>query len=56
MYLCPDKTLKKRLKPESDINPRTTQNSSNRSDKGLALETSAFKLSTMANLRFQLSC
>ena len=48
--------IEKRLKPESHINPHTTQNSSNRSDKGLALETSAFKLSKVANLRFKLSC
>ena len=30
--------------------------SSNRSDEGLTLETSAFLLFTVANLRFQLSC
>ena len=39
--------------------PRTIQSSSSyRSDEGLTLETSAFKLFTMANLRssFQLSC
>ena len=39
--------------------PRTIQsNSSYRSDEGLTLETSAFKLFTVANLRssFQLSC
>ena len=29
---------------------------SNRSDEGLTLETSAFKLFTVTNLRFQLSC
>ena len=52
MYLSPDKKLKKRSKPESHMNPHTTQNSSNRSDKGLTLETSAFKLFTMANLHF----
>ena len=37
-------------------NPHTTHNSSNRSDEGLMLETSAFKLFTVANLRYQLSC
>ena len=36
-------------------NPHTTQNSSNRSDEGLTLEKSAFKLFTVANLCFQLS-
>ena len=38
------------------INPHTTHNSSNRSDEELTLETSAFTLFTVANLRFQLSC
>ena len=37
-------------------NPHTTHNSSNRSDEGLTLETSAFLLLTVANLRFQPSC
>ena len=35
------------------INPHTVNNSSNRSDEGLTLETSAFKLFTVANLRYQ---
>ena len=38
------------------IDPHTTHNSSNHSDEGLTLETSAFKLFTVANLRFQFSC
>ena len=38
------------------INPHTTHNSSNCSDKGLTLKTSHFKLFTVANLHFQLSC
>ena len=38
-----------------DVNPHTTHNSSNRSDEGLTLETSAFLHVTVANLRFQLS-
>ena len=38
------------------INPHTTHNSSNRSDEGLTLETSAFFPFTVASLRFQLSC
>ena len=37
-------------------NPHTTHNSFNRSDELLTLETSAFTLFTVANLRFQLSC
>ena len=37
-------------------NPHTTHNSSNRSDEGLTLETWAFNLFTVTNLRFQLSC
>ena len=32
------------------------QPSSNRSDEGLSLQTLAFKLFTVANLRYQLSC
>ena len=35
---------------------KTDVRMSNRSDEGLTLETSAFKLFTVANLRFQLSC
>ena len=35
-------------------NPLTTQNSSNRSNKGLTLEASGFQLFTVVNLRFQL--
>ena len=38
------------------INLHTTHNSSNRSDEGLTLETSAFFPFTVASLRFQLSC
>ena len=38
------------------INPHTTHNSSNRSDDELTLESSAFALSTVANLRFHLNC
>ena len=38
------------------INPHTTHNSSNRSDEGLTLETSAFLPFMVANLRFQPSC
>ena len=37
------------------INPHTPHNSSNRSDEGLTLETSASLFFTVANLRFQLS-
>ena len=37
------------------VNPHTTHNSSSRSDEGLTRETSAFKLFTVDNLRFQLS-
>ena len=33
----------------------TTHNSYNRSDEGLTLETTAFKLFTVVNLRYQLS-
>ena len=38
------------------INAHNTHNSPNRSDEGQTLETSAFLLFTVANLRFQLSC
>ena len=41
--------------PFSTYKPHTTRNSSNRSDEGLTLETSAFLFFTVANLRFQLS-
>ena len=41
--------------PFSTYKPRITRNSSNRSDEGLTLETSAFLFFTVANLRFQLS-
>ena len=37
------------------INTHTTQNSFNCCDEGLTLETSAFKLYTVANLHYQLS-
>ena len=37
------------------INTYTTHNSSNSCDEGLTLETSAFKLFTVANLHYQLS-
>ena len=37
------------------IYTHTTHNSSDLSDEGLTLETSAFKLFTVANLRYQLS-
>ena len=37
------------------INTHTTHNSSNRCDEGLTLQTSAFKLFTVANLHYQLS-
>ena len=36
------------------VNPHKTHNSSNRSNERLTLETSAFKLFTAVNLRFQL--
>ena len=41
--------------PFSAHNAHTTHNSFIRSDEGLALETSAFKLFTVANLRYKLS-
>ena len=37
------------------ISKHPTHNSSNHSDEGLTIETLAFKLSTVANLRYQLS-
>ena len=38
-----------------EVDTHAIQNSSNRSDEGLTLETSAFKLIAVANLRYQLS-
>ena len=38
-----------------EVDTHTIQNSPNRSDEGLTLETSAFKLIAVANLRYQLS-
>ena len=38
-----------------EVDTHTIQNSSNRSDEGLTLETSAFKLIAVANLRYQLN-
>ena len=42
--------------PLSTYKPTHNHNSFNRSDEELTLETSAFTLFTVANLRFQLSC
>ena len=39
-----------------DINRDAKWRGNNRSDEGLTLETSAFLLFTVANLRFQPSC
>ena len=46
--------LKRKLATVKSV--KTDVRMSNRSDEGLTLEKSAFKLFTVANLRFQLSC
>ena len=46
--------LKRKLATVKSL--KTDVRMSNRSDEGLTLEKSAFKLFTVANLRFQLSC